>query len=127
MVIPKRLTHFSHTNTSAFVPVLFASTVAVTRAKALLIIVGDPLVLGLDPLWRDYLNTVHAGGGWRGRPIPWDPTEPVNPEGGYDVDLRIRALDTADALAERLLAGDDDVEGEEFGAGEDQPSHQAEE
>jgi helicase MOV-10 len=104
-------------------PVLLASTVAVTRAKALLIIVGDPLVLGLDPLWREYLNTVHAGGGWRGLPIPWDPNEPVNPDGGYDVDMRIRALDTADALADRLL---DEADLDED-AGEDQPFHEVEE
>ena len=109
----------------AFAAVLFASTVAVTRAKALLIIVGDPLVLGLDPLWRDYLNTVHAAGGWRGRPIPWDPEEPVDMEGGYDVELRLRALDTADALAGRLLDGADfDDPGD---AGEDQPFRETEE
>ena len=109
----------------AFVPVLFVSIVAVTRAKALLIIVGDPLVLGLDPLWREYLNTVHAGGGWRGRPIPWDPSEPVDPEGGYDVDLRMRALDGAGALAERLgvLDGDDF----DAGPGEDQQLNRSEE
>lgn len=96
--------HISHASTS----VLFVPTVAVTRAKELLIIVGDPSVLGLDPLWRAYLNTVHAGGGWRGRPIPWEPDEPVNLEdGGYGVDLRIRALGTADALAQRLLDGGD--------------------
>ena len=64
---------------------------------------------------------MHAGGGWRGRPIPWDPYEPVDPDGGYDVELRIRALNSADALAERLLDGDD------FDAGEDQPFHEAEE
>jgi len=109
------------THISAFVPVLLASTVAVTRAKALLIIVGDPLVLGLDPLWREYLNSVHAGGGWRGRPIPWDPEELVDPDGGYDVDLRLRALDAADALAERL------VDGADFDAGEDQPFRELEE
>ncbi len=86
-----------------------------------MIIVGDPLVLGLDPLWRDYLNTVHIGGGWRGQPIPWDPQEPVDFDGGYDLDLRIRALDAADTLAERLLDGDD------FDANEDQPFHEAEE
>ena len=109
------LTHIS-------VFVLF--TVAVTRPKALLIIVGDPLVLGLDPLWRDYLNTVHAGGGWRGLPIPWDPNEPVDPDGGYDVEMRMRALDTADALAERLGYGD---EFDDEDAGEDQPFHVVEE
>jgi helicase MOV-10 len=98
-----------------------STTVAVTRAKALLIIVGDPLVLGLDPLWRAYLNTVHAGGGWRGRPIPWEPEDPVNPDGGYDVDLRIRALSTSNALAERLLDGGD------FDASDDRPFREVEE
>jgi len=98
-----------------------ASTVAVTRAKALLIIVGDPMVLGLDPLWRAYLNSVHAGGGWRGRQIPWDPLEPVNSDGGYDEDLRVRALGDADALARRL------VDEADFGAGEDQPFREPEE
>ena len=111
---------YSHSYPRSFLFCLF-STVAVTRAKALLIIVGDPLVLGLDPLWRDYLNTVHAGGGWRGRPIPWDPTESVNFDGGYDVHLRLRALNTADALAERLLDAAD------FDAVEDQPFREPEE
>lgn len=49
---------------------------AVTRAKALLIIVGNPHVLGLDPLWRGFLNYIHANGGWTGSPgIPWDPQQ----------------------------------------------------
>jgi helicase MOV-10 len=96
-------------------------TVAVTRAKALLIIVGDPLVLGLDPLWREYLNSVHAGGGWRGPQIPWDPLEPVNPDGEYDAALRVLALGDADALAQRLM---DEAE---FDAREDQPFHEPEE
>jgi len=100
--------------------------VAVTRAKALLIIVGNPLVLGLDPLWRSYLNSVHIGGGWRGRQIPWDPSEPVNPDGGYDEELRARALYDADALAERLFDEADDYAGEDY-AGEDQPFGQPEE
>ena len=102
-------------------PVRCLSTVAVTRAKALLIIVGDPLVLGLDPLWRAYLNDVHAGGGWRGRAIPWDPLEPVNPDGGYDAALRVLALGDADALAQRLM------EEADFDAGEDQPFREPEE
>ena len=97
------------------------ATVAVTRAKALLIIVGDPLVLGLDPLWRAYLNSVHAGGGWRGRQIPWDPLAPVNPDGGYDVDLRLRALGDADVLAQRLC----DVA--DLDTGDDQPFRESEE
>ncbi|KAJ3568894.1 hypothetical protein NP233_g5410 [Leucocoprinus birnbaumii] len=62
--------------------------VSVTRAKALLIVVGDPDVLGLDPLWRSFLNYVHNNGGWKGPDIPWDPSEPVDEAGGYDVAAR---------------------------------------
>jgi hypothetical protein len=96
--------------------------VAVTRAKALLIIVGDPLVLGLDPLWRAYLNSVHAGGGWHGRQIPWDPLVPVNPDGGYDIDLRLRALGDADMLARRLWVNEVDLD-----TNDDQPFREPEE
>jgi hypothetical protein len=45
----------------------------------------------------------------------------VNPDGGYDVDLRMRALGTADALAQRLLDGAD------FDASEDRPFREQEE
>ncbi|ESK92581.1 rna helicase [Moniliophthora roreri MCA 2997] len=62
--------------------------VAVTRAKALLMIVGDPSVLGLDPLWRKFLNYVHENKGWRGVDIPWDPTETIDEAGGYDRAIR---------------------------------------
>ncbi|CAE6409976.1 hypothetical protein BN14_00336 [Rhizoctonia solani AG-1 IB] len=46
--------------------------VTITRAQALLIIVGDASVLGLDPLWRSFLSYVHREGGWKGSPIPWE-------------------------------------------------------
>ncbi|KAJ3508690.1 hypothetical protein NLJ89_g5619 [Agrocybe chaxingu] len=62
--------------------------VAVTRAQAMLIVVGDPNVLGLDPLWRSFLNYVHSNGGWTGPEIPWDPTLPVDEAGGYDKTVR---------------------------------------
>lgn len=48
---------------------------AVTRAKALLIVIGDPNVLGLDPLWRSFLEYVNTNGGWKGPAIPWDPPD----------------------------------------------------
>ncbi|KAG6843566.1 hypothetical protein H0H93_000619, partial [Arthromyces matolae] len=48
----------------------------VTRAQALLIIIGDPTVLALDPLWRSFLNYVHTKKGWTGSPITWDPKAP---------------------------------------------------
>lgn len=47
--------------------------VALTRAQSLLIVIGDPSVLGLDPLWRRFLYFVHRSGGWKGVPFPWNP------------------------------------------------------
>jgi helicase MOV-10 len=58
--------------------------VAVTRAQAMLIIVGDPEVLSLDPLWRGFLNYVYNSGGWTGPDITWDPKADVDETGGYD-------------------------------------------
>ncbi|KAF8156830.1 RNA helicase [Crassisporium funariophilum] len=49
--------------------------VALTRAQALLIVIGNPVVLSLDPLWRTFLNFVHTRGGWKGKQIDWDPEE----------------------------------------------------
>ncbi|KAG2003546.1 RNA helicase [Coprinopsis cinerea AmutBmut pab1-1] len=51
--------------------------VAVTRAQALLVIVGNPHILALDPLWRSFLSFVHINRGWIGSPISWDPMENV--------------------------------------------------
>lgn len=53
--------------------------VAITRAQALLIIIGDPRVLSLDSLWRSFLNYVYNKGGWTGTPKPdWDTTGDVD-------------------------------------------------
>ncbi|KAG8981815.1 hypothetical protein FRB90_006969 [Tulasnella sp. 427] len=49
--------------------------VALTRAKALLVVVGNPLILGLDPLWLNFLNYVHRNGGWKGIQPDWDPSQ----------------------------------------------------
>lgn len=46
---------------------------ALTRAKALLVIVGNPNILGLDPVWRNFLTYVYLGGGWKGLEPEWDP------------------------------------------------------
>ncbi|KAG6853379.1 hypothetical protein C0991_004840 [Blastosporella zonata] len=62
--------------------------VAVTRAQSLLIIIGDPTVLSLDPLWRSFLNYIHHKKGWIGSPITWDPTKAVDEAGGYDKQIR---------------------------------------
>ncbi|KAL4247242.1 DNA2/NAM7 helicase family protein [Abortiporus biennis] len=62
--------------------------VSITRAKSLLIIVGDPTVLSLDPLWRSFLNYIYDHGGWTGDPDgpSWDPEEDVTD--GYDEKMR---------------------------------------
>ncbi|GAA6013534.1 hypothetical protein JCM11491_006113 [Sporobolomyces phaffii] len=52
--------------------------VAVTRPQAGLIVVGDPDILALDPLWRRFLLYIHANGGWCGQ--EWDPTPFENDE-----------------------------------------------
>ncbi|KII91294.1 hypothetical protein PLICRDRAFT_105552 [Plicaturopsis crispa FD-325 SS-3] len=92
--------------------------VAVTRAKALLIIVGDPAVLGLDPLWRSFLNYVHVNGGWRGAPPDWDTGAPVNEQGGYDQEIRDLGLADMNEFTRRMESlslagmdanGDDDL------------------
>lgn len=68
--------------------------VAVTRAQALLIIVGDPSVLSLDPLWRSFLNYCHVNGGWKGPPPSWNTREVVDEQGKFD--KRLRELGLAD-------------------------------
>jgi helicase MOV-10 len=53
--------------------------VAMTRAQALLIVIGNPLVLSLDSLWRSFLNYVYNHGGWNGLPTPdWDTSEEID-------------------------------------------------
>ena len=76
--------------------------VAITRAQALLIIVGDPNVLSLDPLWRSFLNYVYLNGGWRGPDITWDPNEPVNEAGGYDKSMRKAASVEMEEFTKRM-------------------------
>jgi helicase MOV-10 len=95
-------------------------TVAITRAQALLIIVGDPNVLSLDPLWRSFLNYVYLSGGWKGPDISWDPKERVNEAGGYDRRIRDAASAGMEEFTRRMervnMVGmeDDGEDGTEF-------------
>jgi len=58
--------------------------VAITRAQALLIVIGDPDVLGKDELWRTFLNYVSLRGGSAGKALSWNAREEV-PVPGYEV------------------------------------------
>jgi helicase MOV-10 len=76
-----------------------------TRAQALLIVVGNPVVLSLDPLWRSFLNFVHGKGGWRGIGITWNPQEEVNiMDAGYDAKYRAQAEAQLEDTLTRLRA-----------------------
>ncbi|EAU82805.2 RNA helicase [Coprinopsis cinerea okayama7 len=76
--------------------------VAITRAQSLLVVVGDPNVLGLDPLWRGFLNYVERNGGWVGPEIPWDSS----------VEVPLPPLAAASGPS-RTTSGEPNVEGPE--------------
>ncbi|EMD34731.1 hypothetical protein CERSUDRAFT_54531 [Gelatoporia subvermispora B] len=98
--------------------------VAVTRAKALLIVIGDPSVLCLDPLWRSFLNYVHTNGGWKGNPPTWDTSLPVNDSGDYAQEVRELHVSDMNEFARRMefltLEGVEE-DGEEPDANVDRP------
>ena len=62
--------------------------VSITRAQLLLIVVGDPEVLGKDELWRTFMNFVFRQGGWTGKMLTWNPKEDVQVP-GYTVVPRL--------------------------------------
>lgn len=59
-------------------------SVALTRAKAMLIVIGDPRVLGMDMLWKAFLNYVATNNGYRGIELRWNPSDLVIPPGYGD-------------------------------------------
>lgn len=89
----------------------YLGTVAVTRAQALLIVIGDASVLSIDPLWRGFMNYVYHHHGWRGDPPAWDVNAPVLEDADYAKEIREAAAADMDAFMVRVAAGED-VEGE---------------
>lgn len=57
---------------------------ALTRAQALLIVIGDPDVLGKDKHWRIFLNYIESRKGRTGKMHNWK-TEDVVRLPGYEV------------------------------------------
>ncbi|OCH84003.1 P-loop containing nucleoside triphosphate hydrolase protein [Obba rivulosa] len=76
--------------------------VAVTRAQALLVVIGDPLVLSLDPLWRAFMNYVFNNGGWKGDAPGWDTRAPVDDSGDYVQSVLQAAVQDMDEFARRM-------------------------
>jgi helicase MOV-10 len=58
--------------------------VAITRAQALLIVIGDPEVLGKYDHWRTFLKYVKSRKGWTGKMHDGESEEDVPPP-GYDI------------------------------------------
>ena len=75
--------------------------VAMTRAQSLLIIVGDPVILSLDQMWRAFLDYIHASGGWRGKPRDWDDAASTAAS-DFLMERRNDRLNAIDQLARRL-------------------------
>jgi helicase MOV-10 len=53
------------------------SLVAITRAQALLVVIGDPDVLGKDKLWCTFLDYIESRKGWTGKMHSWKSEEVV--------------------------------------------------
>ncbi|KAF8644637.1 hypothetical protein AX16_008364 [Volvariella volvacea WC 439] len=85
----KDLLHFDQRHGLGFIADDKRFNVAMTRAQALLIVIGNPLILGTSPTWRSFLNYIHQNGGWAGAmPIPWNPAAQVDPNEQYDKIIR---------------------------------------
>ncbi|TFY69327.1 hypothetical protein EVG20_g3186 [Dentipellis fragilis] len=52
--------------------------VALTRAQAMLVVIGNPVVLGQDSHWKKFLNYVRSHGASKGTPYNWKPHEHVS-------------------------------------------------
>lgn len=78
--------------------------------------IGDPIVLSLDPLWRKFMTYVRSGGGWRGAELDIDIPEDIDDE-DYVQLRRSRAETQLELLIERwstvgnIALEDDDGEG----------------
>jgi len=55
----------------------YGLSVAITRAQASLIVIGDPEVLGKDKLWRIFLNYIVSRKGWTGKVHSWNADEAI--------------------------------------------------
>ena len=77
---PRRMNgmHFPRPLNAFWLEVLIHTLlVAITRAQSLLILVGDPAVLGKDDFWRTFLNNITLHNGSTGKLPGWRCTDSV--------------------------------------------------
>lgn len=72
-----------------------------TRAQALLIVVGNSEILALDALWRAFMNYVYENGGWTGHRISWNPRSTTD---DFVDEVTCRARNEAEEELSRLKA-----------------------
>jgi len=71
----------------------------------MLIVIGNPLLLSLDPLWRGFMNYIYLRGGWKGKKIDWDPNDPIDDQlGSYDAQRRLKVQRDNEEMITRLQA-----------------------
>lgn len=71
----------------------------------MLVVVGNPDILSLDPTWRAFLRYIHSRGGWKGKKFVWDPAEgEEGQEDSYEAKLRSAMMDQAADAITRLKA-----------------------
>ncbi|XP_061428907.1 helicase MOV-10 isoform X2 [Lethenteron reissneri] len=58
--------------------------VALTRAKALLVVIGNPVTLSKDPNWESFINYCRSRGGFMGVDIREEDEDPNEMDGGVD-------------------------------------------
>ena len=75
--------------------------VAITRAKALLVIIGSPAMLKEDMHWRRLLRHCHDNGAYTGVPFAWD---------DVDISENTEYGELSDALAHMQLNADDEFQ-----------------
>ena len=90
--------------------------VAITRAQALLIVVGNPSVLATDFHWRELLKLCIAKGAYRGAPLPDLEDGGGGGDGGGVSEL-------VDDLEELLLDDEEDVSPQMQQESMEMPSH----
>jgi len=99
---------------------------------ALLIVIGNPEVLSLDPMWRSFLNYVRRNNGCIGEEISWNYNQEVDVTGDYAegyIDARIGDMNALTIrLQERTLARASvgDGESDDDGGNVDRPWKDAE-
>lgn len=97
----------------------------------MLIIIGDPTVISLDPLWRTFLNHIYNNKAWKGDPPTWNTKAKVRLMGGYDqqvVEETVNDMNDFTKKMATLTLGDviPQLDEDDDAANEDRPWQEAE-